>query len=38
VPNTIEKPKSTQSRPTTATAPNVIIIMFVELLTDTMPP
>src|SRR6478735_9309335 len=33
VPNTIEKPKSTQSSPTIATAPNVIIIMLVELLT-----
>src|SRR3954470_24546545 len=33
VPNVIEKPKSTQRTPTIAAAPNVIIIMLVELLT-----
>jgi hypothetical protein len=38
VPKVIEKPNSTHSTPTIATAPNVIIIMLVELLTDTMPP
>jgi hypothetical protein len=38
VPKTIENPNSTQSTPTIATAPKVIIIMFVELFTETMPP
>jgi hypothetical protein len=38
VPNAIEKPNNTQSTPTSAAAPNVIIIMLVELLTETMPP
>ena len=34
----LEKPNNTQRTPTTATAPKVIIIMLVELLTETMPP
>ena len=38
VPKVIEKPNNTHSTPTRATAPNVIIIMLVELLTETMPP
>ncbi len=38
VPKVIEKPNNTQSTPTIATAPKVIIIMLVELLTETMPP
>jgi len=38
VPKVIENPNSTHSTPTIATEPNVIIIMLVELLTDTMPP
>ena len=38
VPKAIEKPNSTHSTPTRATEPKVIIIMLVELLTETMPP
>src|SRR6476659_3068614 len=38
VPNVMENPNSTHSTPTRAAAPNVIIIMLVELLTETMPP
>ena len=38
VPKVMEKPNSTHSTPTRAAAPNVIIIMLVELLTETMPP
>ena len=34
----MENPNSTHSTPTRATAPNDIIIMLVELFTETMPP